>query len=184
MTYINRLVLSASFAGLLASCSTGVDMPHGNGKGYQSARLVQPDPNRPAITNETEKQVHGMIQKSIARQFTSKGMAYGGNKADLVVAYLVLVQEPGSTSRYDRYFGYSPDTDKISELAHTRGVLDSNRPDYFREAGIVFDVIDTKTNKLVYRNFVRGDVVKGASGATRAARIEAAVAQALGGFFR
>lgn len=184
MTCIKRLVLSASFAGLLASCSTGVDMPQGTSKGYQSARLVQLDPNRPAITNETGKQIHGMIQKSIARQFTSKGMAYGGKTADLVVAYLVLVQEPGNTSRYDQYFGYSPDTDKISELAHRRGVLDGTPPDYFNQAGIVIDVIDTKTNQLVYRNLVKGDVVKGASGATRAGRIESAVAQALGGFFR
>lgn len=71
MTFVKRLALSAFFAGLLGPCSTGVDMPRGTSKGYQSARLVQIEPNRPAITNETEKQVHGMIRESIARQFTS-----------------------------------------------------------------------------------------------------------------
>ena len=47
----------------------------------------------------------------------------------------------------------------------------------------VIDVIDSRTNKLVYRNFAKGDVIKGASSGTRTARIDAAVAQALGPFF-
>jgi len=40
----------------------------------------------------------------------------------------------------------------------------------------VIDVIDSRTNKLVYRNFTAGDVA-------RAARINAAVGQALQPFF-
>jgi len=36
----------------------------------------------------------------------------------------------------------------------------------------------------VYRNFTAGDVVRGASATTPAARIDAAVAQTLAGFFR
>ncbi|MCX6874406.1 MAG: hypothetical protein NTW21_11465 [Verrucomicrobia bacterium] len=37
---------------------------------------------------------------------------------------------------------------------------------------------------LLYRNFAVGEVVRNASGKTRAARIDAAIAQALAGFFR
>ncbi len=48
---------------------------------------------------------------------------------------------------------------------------------------IVIDVIDARTNKLVYRNHATGDVVRGISESTRAARIDAAVAQAPGPFF-
>jgi hypothetical protein len=44
-------------------------------------------------------------------------------------------------------------------------------------------VIDRKTNKLVYRNFSKGDFIKGASAATRASRIDTAVASALADFF-
>lgn len=179
----SRILLAAACLAL-AACSTGVDMPQGTRKGYQSARLIQRDPNGPAITEATEKQVHGMIQKSIAKQFTSQGMAYGKGAADLVVAYLVIYQEPGMTARYQDYFGYGRDADQIANLAHTRGALDNQRPDFFRQAGVVIDVIDARTNKLVYRNFAKGDVIKGASAGTRAARIDAAVAQALAGFFR
>ncbi len=171
-------------AGFLASCSTGVDMPKGSSKGYQSARLVERDLKARAITDATEKQVHGMVQKSIAGRFAAKGLSYGKPGADLAVAYLVIYQEPGMTATYDDYFGYGRDSGAISDLAHTRGALDSQRPDFFRQAGIVIDVIDTKTNKLVYRNFAKGDVIKGASPSTRAARIDAAVAQALAPFFK
>lgn len=177
-------ILTAIAAIGLVSCSTGVDMPKGTRKGYGSARLTVRDPNAPAITEPAEKQVHGMIQKSIARQFTSKGMAYGGGGADLVVAYMVIYQEPGMTARYDQYFGYGRDSDAISDLAHTRGALENKRPDYFRQAGLVIDVIDSRSNKLVYRNFVKGDVIKGAAADTRAARIDAAVSQALAPFLK
>jgi hypothetical protein len=167
----------------LVSCSTSVDMPKGTSKGYTSARITQRDPNRAAVTDATEKQVHGMIQNSISKQFTSRGLAYGSGGADLVVAYMVIYQEPGMTARYDAYFGYGRDGDQIADIAHTRGALENKRPDFFRQAGVVVDVIDSRTHKLVYRNIAKGDVIKGASAGTRAARIDGAVSQALAPFF-
>lgn len=178
----SALLLSAAL--LITSCSSSVDMPKGTSKGYTSARLIQRNPNLPVITNPTEKQVHGMIQKSLARQFTSKGMAYGKGDADLIVAYMVIYQESGMTADYRDYFGYGRDADEIAKVAHYRGVVDNHRPDYFRQVGILIDVIDARTNKLVYRNLAKGDVVKGVSASTRAARIDAAVASALADFFR
>ena len=111
-----RLLTVITACGLI-SCSTGVEMPKGTRKGYTSARLATRDPNAPAITGGTEKQVHGMIQKSIARHFTSQGMAYGSGSAELVVAYLVIYQEPGMTANYDQYFGYGRDSGVIADRA-------------------------------------------------------------------
>ncbi|HSP44327.1 MAG TPA: SulP family inorganic anion transporter, partial [Luteolibacter sp.] len=170
-------------AGLLASCTGHVDRPQGTSKGYASARLIQRNPNLPAPSSTIEKQVHGLIQKSLAGQFASKGMSYGKGDSDLVVAYLVIYQEPGMTADYRDYFGYGRNADDIAVLAHNRGAL-GDQPDFFRQAGIVIDVIDSRTNKLVYRGFSKNDVVKGASSSTRAARIDAAVAEALADFFR
>jgi len=47
-------------------------------------------------------------------------------------------------------------------------------------------LIDSRSCKLVYRNFAAGDVARGASATTRAARVAVAVAvaQTLAGFFR
>lgn len=169
---------------VLAACGPSVDMPKGTSKGYTSARLTQRNPSLPAISNPTERGIHGMIQNSLARQFRAKGLAYGTANAELVVAYLVIYQEPGMTTSYTDYFGYGRPADAIADRAHVRGTVESTRPDFFRRAGIVIDLIDSRTNKLVYRDFAAGDVVRGASDKTRAARIDAAVAQALAGFFR
>lgn len=176
------ILLAAACLGF-ASCSNNVDMPKGTSKGYTSARLIQRDPDLPAPSKDIEKQVHGLIQKSLSKQFTSRGMAYGKGDSDLIVAYLVIYQEPGMTADYRDWFGYGRNADDIAVLAHNRGALGS-RSDYFRQAGIVIDVVDRRTNKLVYRNFAKNDVVKGASDSTRAARIDAAVAQALAPFFK
>ena len=164
------LILLALAGLALASCAPNVDMPKGTSKGYSSARLVQRNPQLPPTTDATENQINRMIQNSIASSFTANGLSYGKSDADLTVAYMVLYQEPGMTSRYDSYFGYGRSPDEISDLAHQRGVIDSTRPDYFERAGIVIDVIDSKTHKLVYRNFTVGDVVRNVSSGTRAAR--------------
>jgi hypothetical protein len=176
------LLAIAGFA--FVSCSPGIDMPKGTSKGFTSARMVKRDPNRPPSTEAIEVQVHRMIQKSLANRFEANGIAFGKNDADLTVAYLVIYQEPGMTARYEDYFGYGRDADKISDVAHIRGALDNKRADYFQRAGILVDVIDSRTNKLVFRNLATGDVVRGTSDSNRAARIDAAIAEALASFFR
>lgn len=169
---------------LFSSCSTKVDMPQGKRGTYQSARLVQRKPSAPTTVTATEKQVHGMIQNSLARQFSSKGLSYGKSDADLAVAYLVIYQEPGMTAHYDDYFGYGRDARQIADVAHIRGSIESKRPDFFRQAGIVVDIIDSRSGKLVFRNLAKGDVVQGSSPSTRAARIDHAISQALAPFFQ
>lgn len=187
MPLMNRrlpVFLAAATAAILASCAPHVDMPKGNSKGYTSARLIQRDPASRAIDAPVEKQVHATVQKSIANQFTGHGLSYGSDGAGLIVAYMIIYQEPGMTSSYPEYFGYGRSEDEIADIAHTRGAVDNKRPDYFRQAGIVIDVIDSHTNKLVYRGFSKGDVVKNASSGTRASRINSAVAESLAQFFR
>jgi hypothetical protein len=177
-------ILATAFAALgLVSCVPNVDMPKGSSKGYTSARLIQRDQGLPAPSTAIEKQVHGMIQKSLEKTFTSKGMSYGKGDADLIVAYMVIYQEPGMTADYRDYFGYGRDAGEIATIAHARGVEKNNRTDYFKQAGILIDVVDTRTNKLVYRGFSKNDVIKGATDGTRAARIDAAVTEALAPFF-
>ncbi|MCF7675773.1 MAG: DUF4136 domain-containing protein [Akkermansiaceae bacterium] len=177
-----RILIAITCLGFVA-CSTGVDQPKGTSKGYTSARLVRRDPKLPPITATTELKIHRMVQQALASQFEANGIAYGKPDAELTVAYLVIYQEPGMTASYPDYFGYGRSSEQIAELAHTRGAVDSKRPDYFERAGIVVDVIDTRTNKLVFRNHAAGDIHRSASDSTRAARIDAAVGQALLPFF-
>lgn len=178
-----RKIALLLFAVLITSCANKVDMPRGTSEGFDSARLIQRNRNS-TISDATERKVHGMIQRSLASQFKANGMSWGRGDADLIVAYMVIYQEPAMTATYNDYFGYGRDGTQIAERAHDVGVLDSKRPDYFNSAAIVVDIIDARTNKLVYRNYAQGDVVSGVSDSQRSGRISGAVAQALGEFFR
>ncbi|MGC6465641.1 MAG: DUF4136 domain-containing protein [Akkermansiaceae bacterium] len=174
-----------SCLGFVSCTSTGgVDMPKGTGKGYTAARLPVLDPNYTVPTSAREDQVHKMIQNSLKANFKANGMGFGQSNSDLIVAYMVIYQELGMTTRSTKYFGNNADTERIAEVAHLKGAVDTGRPDFFQQAGIIVDVMDARTNKLIYRNVAKGDVVKGVSDSTRAQRINGAVTQALAPFFR
>ena len=179
-----RLLAVAACAAVFTSCSSSIDMPKGNSRGYTSARLVKRAPNSPAITSSREKRVHNLIQGNIKAQFKARGMGYNAPNADLVVGYMVVYQDNAMTTSFDDYFGYGRDSHKILDVAHKKGVIDGNRPDYFERAGLIVDVVDTKTNKLVYRNVSVGDLVNGASDVERKDIIAAAVNEALVPFFK
>lgn len=179
-----RLLAVAACAAVFSSCSNGVDMPKGNSKGYTSARIVKRAPNSPAITSSREKKVHSLIQSNIKSQFKSRGLGFNTSNADLVVGYMVIYQDNAMTTSFDDYFGYGRGNSDILSLAHKKGVIQGDRPDYFERAGLVVDVIDAKTNKLVYRNVSVGDIVTGATDATRAKVVQNAVNEALAPFFK
>ncbi len=180
-----RSFLSLIFAtAVLAGCAS-VEQPKGSSKGYSSVRFMRAkatlDP--PEFIDDSE-QANRLIQAAITDQFRANGIEFGGEDADLAVGYLLIVQNNASTGMVNDYFGYGRDSLEISELAHKRGVLEGNRPDYFEAGAIVIDLVDAKTNKLVYRNFAKRDLLENPSEAQRRQRINAAVAEALGPFFR
>lgn len=179
-----RLLAVAACAAVLSSCSSNVSMPKGNSKGYTSARIVKRAPDSPAITNSREKRVHNLIQSNIKSQFKARGLGFNAPDADLVVGYMVIYQDNSMTTSFDDYFGYGRGSNDILNLAHKKGVTEGDRPDYFERAGLVVDVVDTKTNKLVYRNVSVGDLVNGPSDVTRPSVVTAAVNEALAPFFK
>jgi len=107
-------------------------MPKGTSKGYQSARLVSPGgmvKPAPDFLPELPK-VNRMVQKGLAQEFKAHGISVGSGGADLVVGYLLIVQNNGATTALDDYFGYGRSVDEIVDEAHKRGVLGKNpRPD-------------------------------------------------------
>ena len=180
---IARITLAA-FALLAVSCSS-IDMPKGTSKGYTSARLVKaekaPTPDK-SIPNLLP--AHRMIQKSLASNFRANSLTVTDGSADLIVGYLVLVQNNYSTLAIDDYFGYGRDSDAIVDKAQTLGVVKSTRPDAFESGTIVVDVIDARTNELVYRGHATRDIFKSSSDSARQANINDGVTEALQGFFR
>jgi len=180
-TIITHSLLAAGIA-LVAACGPSVDMPSGRSKGYTSARLVQT--NKKPNFADVDASTNQMIQKALANSFRSNGLQVQKSDTDLVVGYLLIIQDNASTLLIDDYFGYGRDAEHIADVAHVRGVVDNERPDSFERGAIVVDVMDAKTNKLVYRNFAKRDIHRGLSASVRQQRIQEAVNEAMQKFFR
>lgn len=179
-----RLLIAGVCALGLSACSNSIDMPKGNSRGYNSARIVKRAPDSAPIKSSRERAVHNLIHKNIQSQFTSRGLGFNTPDSDLVVAYMVIYQDSSITTSFDEYFGYHRNSEEILNEAHERGVVDGKRPDYFERAGLLVDVIDSKTNKLVFRNISVGDLVHGPSDVQRPEVVRAAVNEALAPFFK
>jgi len=185
--FISTLTVTASLA-CFSSCSPGIAQPKGTIKGYQSARLVKRNPNAlvtdDAVEQAKEKKVHGMLQKAIKHEFTSHGIKYGQPDAQLKVAYLVMIQNNAITFYYDDFFTQAGDANALSEYAHQKGAIESDRDEFFERVIIVIDVTDTKTGKLIYRNHYAHDLVDAPTDKVRNQRIQAAVKKTLAPFFK
>lgn len=101
---MKRLLLTLSFSSIAVSCSSKVDMPRGTSKGHSSIRLVQSDSSRTS-TDPNERTMNIMIQKSLKEEFQQNGITWTNGSSDLIVAYMVVYQEPGMTVSVDEFFG-------------------------------------------------------------------------------
>lgn len=174
---------SAALAITCLSCSS-VDLPKGSSRGYTSARLVRANPNRTEEFADKDVKLNRMIQKSLGQEFRNHGLRVDPNNGELIVAYLILIQDNSSTLALDDYFGYNSDFDAIVDRAQIKGVVENKRPDVFQAGTVVIDVMDAKTNKLVFRNYATRDIYKNISDSTRQQRVHEAVAAALQPFFK
>ena len=171
----------------LCSCSTPIPTPKGTSAGYHTARFVATAPrDRQAAPGalEDDPAFNSMVKDSIRRDFQSHGISVGGDQAQLIIAYMLVRQNSVATTMNSDYFGRGRDAVAILEEAHQRGVVKSTSPDESLKGAIVIDVLDARTNKLIYRNFAVRAIQPGATAATRQSRLDSAIAQALAPFFK
>ncbi len=179
-------VLTIAICSALCACQS-LEIPKGHSSGYQTARFVEVRKNpfaRNTTALEDSAEVNQMVKNAIASDFQRHGLSMVQGDADLIIAHMLLRQGNISTTRNQEYFGYGRDADAIMNEAHERGVLKKSRPDTFDDGAVVIDILDAKTNKLVYRGFAKGAVMPGISAGARQARINSAVTQALKEFFK
>jgi len=177
--------LSLLLATLAALACSPVDLPRGTAKNYGSARLL--DGNERPIPGFAERtpEINRVIRAELDRQLEANGIATGAADAELVVGYLLLLQDGISTVAIDDYFGYGRDSEAILDAAQLEGVVKHPRPDGGTRGAIVVDIMDARTNKLVFRNYaVRDASPAGTPATTRNQRLRQAVAEAVAPFFR
>jgi len=174
-----KLVGVLSFAALfLAGCSS---VPTRVDKGPVAAKTFSFLPQKPSGTGSygrEREEIHGMIQKAITENLTAKGLSLAAQRGEVEVGYLIVVADNASTAAYDENFGYGPDATKLAEKAHQH-LSKSNRRDYFEVGALVIDLVDTSSDRLIYRSYVHAEVLE-LSADQRAARIKQLVDSCLG----
>ena len=180
---IVRIVGTVLVAAFVSSCST-VDMPKGKSKGYSTFRFVDTSKSERPFFVESSTPVNGMVENAITSEFINNGLALAENETDMIIGYLLIIQNNVTTKMIDNYFGYGRSSDDIGQLAHKKGVIKGKNPDNFRAGAIVIDLIDAETNDLVYRHYARRDMIENITDEKRQQRINEAVAEALAPFFR
>jgi hypothetical protein len=163
---------------LLAGCSS---TPTQVNSGPIHAETFNFVTGKPAPPDNAEKraQVHKLIQDAITTDLASKGVTRVESGGNVIVAYLIILGDNVATTDVNDYFGYGRDSDALLEKAHEKGAIDSKNPNPFVAGSLVIDVIDGKTYKLLYRNYVVRQVLSNLTEAARAERMQEAVDQAL-----
>ncbi len=183
MRPLTSLLLLCSLV-ILGGCSS-IDMPDGTSEGYTSARFFKAGGEiKPAFV-DSDMDINAVIQPAIREEFEQHGIEVretDGEPADLIIAYLLLSQSPSSTAAISTYFGYGRAAE-ITDKAHQKGVLDRENLGLYRRGAIVIDLLDTRTNELVFRHIAVRDGSRNATPAQREENIRSAVREALAEFF-
>lgn len=168
----------------LSGCSS-IDMPDGTSEGYTSARFFKTGGEvKPAFV-DSDMDINAVIQPAIREEFEKHGIEVrdtDSEPADLIIAYLLLSQSPSSTAAISTYFGYGRAAE-ITDKAHQKGVLDRDNLGLYRRGAIVIDLLDTRTNELVFRHIAVRDGTRNPTVAQREETIRSAVREALSEFF-
>lgn len=181
---ITQILALSVTAALAVGCSSTIKMPKGKAKGYSSARFVNSREHTVAQGIEDTPEVNKMVQDAISNELRKGGIRVGGGGEDLIIAYMLLHQTVSSTTMNDDHFGYGRDAGEILERAHEAGTIENKSPDYFEAGAVVVDLLDARTNELVFRNFAVRDTTQAPSPSQQRARINNAVAEAIAPFFR
>ncbi|MFT4548981.1 MAG: hypothetical protein ACI8XO_000635 [Verrucomicrobiales bacterium] len=180
---ITQLLFASILAAFACSCSS-IDKPKGNSKGFQSARFVKTTSTTTPQGLEDTPAVNKIVQDAITSEFSKRGMTVGDAGADVIIAYMLIRQDTSATTMNPDHFGYGRDAEAILERAHERGTIENKSPDAFEAGAIVIDILDARSNELVFRNFAKRSVIEGISEEAREQRIASAVAEAMAPFFK
>ena len=181
LSRISRFALLSLLAIFVTGCST-VPMPKGSSKGYASARFIAPNAPLGEDASPRFVEANRMIKEAVAAEMEKNGLQMVDGNADLIVAYLIILQDNASTSYCNQYYGLQDFFDIVS-LAHKEGTK-KNYPEHVQKRALVIDLIDAKSYKLVYRDYALSGSLATLSDQERKAYIDSMVAQALQQFFR
>jgi hypothetical protein len=116
-----------------------------------------------------------MIQDSITRSLSAKGLNRVPTGGDVTVAYLVIAGNNAETTSFDDYFGSTSDGADLLDKVHKSQAVGSDRRDYFAAGTLYIDVINPQTSKLLWRGSAQRDILQNPTPQVRAERIQEVV---------
>lgn len=176
-----RLALLSLSALCFIGC-TSIPMPKGSSNGYSTVRFITPNAPLGSDKSPVFVESNRMIKKAITAEFVKNGLKVVEGPADLIVAHLIILQDHASTSYSNQYYGLQDFSDIVT-FAHKKGT-NNNYPEAVQKRALVIDLIDAKTYKLVYRNYVMGGRLSQLEESERQEKLNTAVAQTLQRFFQ
>jgi Domain of unknown function (DUF4136) len=123
--------------------------------------------------------IHAAVQQAITRTLAAKGLPNAmSGQGDVTVAYLIIIGNNATTTAINDYFGYGEGASELVEKAHAAGTGSTN-PNYFEAGTLVIDIIDSRSLRLLKRNYVVRPILRDPSPENRQVRIQEAVDSAL-----
>jgi len=124
---------------------------------------------------ESRKRVNSAIQETIKQNLESRGLTHTAERGDVTVAYLVIIGDNVSTTAIRDYFGYGRDYQDLQEKAHKAVAIDNKNPIFFEAGTLLIDLIDSQTQKLLFRNYTSRELFKDLPETTRMANLKNSV---------
>ena len=169
----------AAAALMLAGCSsTPTRVDHGPIQA-RTFNFFNSGAKTPPSFSENEAQINAKLQEIITANLAAKGLARVPSGGDVTVGYLVIISDGAATSAINDYFGYS--SGDLQDKAHKAFAIDDKNPTPYPAGTLVIDIMDSKTWKLLRRNYVCRPVMRQLPLNERVARLQEAVDEALKG---
>jgi hypothetical protein len=166
---------SLVFALAIAGCSTAPVLVN---KGPVHARtfsfiataahpLPQYADNRTAILEA--------VQAAITTNLAAKGVTKLESGGDVTVAFLVIVGNNVTTTALNDYFGYNEDAAKLMNKVHETDTDTGGNRAYFEAGTLVIDLINPKTQELMWRGSLQRQLLRQLPMDQRLARLQETV---------
>ncbi len=162
---------------VLVGCKTPTHVDKGPIKA-STFSFLRPGPLPEAAYAEKRREVHAIIQEAIASNLAAKGVRAVADGGDVTVAYLIIVGNNATTAAINDYFGYGPDASVLEDKAQ-KAYTQAPERNYFEAGTLLIDVVDSRTQKVLARNYVTRPVLRDPPLEVRKARIGEAVNEVL-----
>lgn len=134
----------------------------------------------PDFTNR-EDRVNEFLQAALRDEFKAQGLKESEEDAELIVSFLLIVQNTAVTTAISDYY-INSGSDIMSE-AHRR-MGKKNLPGGYEAGAIIVDIIDKDSGDLIYRDFAKREVLDYLTPAEKEQRVKEAAVEAVAAFFK